>query len=79
MLDTYRGGYVKALLDARDMINDRSDVLRWKKLLTKKGAVFITRLLDAMIQDCDTVMKYGSAGVNLMHRPDGSLFIREKE
>lgn len=79
MLDTFRGGYTKALLDVKDMIQDRSDVIVWRKQMTKKSIKFVGQLIDAMVADRDTVMKYGSAGIELMRWPDGTLFIREKE
>lgn len=79
MLDTYRGGYTKALLDVKDVIQDRAEVIVWKRRMTKKAIKFVGELIDAMIADEDTVMKYGSAGIELMERPDGTLFIQEKK
>lgn len=75
MLDTYRGGYLKALLDVKDMIADRSEIFVWRRRLTKKAIACILRLLDAMIEGRDSLMEYGSAGVTLIEKPDGSLSI----
>lgn len=77
MLDTYRGGYTKALLDVKDMIQDRSDVIVWRKQMTKKSIKFVCNLIDAMIAGKESLMKYGSASVELIALTDGSLKIRE--
>ena len=77
ILDTYQGGYTKALLDVKDMIQDRSDVIVWRKQMTKKSIKFVGQLIDAMVAGKDSVMKYGSAGVELIALTDGSLKIRE--
>lgn len=79
MQDTYRGGYLKALLDIKHLIEDRSEELVWRRVLTKKAIRFVCGLIQAVIDERDLVMRYGSEGVTVMHRPeDGKITIVEK-
>ena len=79
MLDTYRGGYLKALLDIKNIIEDRSDGLVWRRVLTKKAIRFVCDLIQAVIDKRDLVMQYGSEGITVMRCPeDGKITIVEK-
>lgn len=79
MLDTYRGGYLKALLDIKNIIEDRSDGLVWGRMMTKKAIRFVGDLIQAVIDKRDLVMQYGSEGITVMRCPeDGKITIVEK-
>lgn len=79
MQDTYRGGYLKALLDIKHIIEDRSEGLVWRRVLTKKAIRFVCDLIQAVIDERDLVMRYGSEGVTVMRHPeDGKITIVEK-
>lgn len=79
MIDNYRGGYTKALLDVKEIIQDRSGGLVFRRILTKKAIRFIASLIDAMIANKDIVMEYGSAGAELIQRPDGTFLIQQRK
>lgn len=79
MLDTYRGGYLKALLDIKNIIEDRSDGLVWGRMLTKKAIRFVCDLIQAVVDKRDLVMQYGSEGITVILCPkDGKITIVEK-
>ena len=73
MLDSYRGGYTKALLDVKEILEERSDVL----LISKKDIRFVSSVINAMILQKDLLMTYGSAGVDMIRQTDGSIRFRE--
>ena len=79
MLDTYRGGYLKALLDVKEFFENRSEYLSWKKCISKKHIKFLCAVIDAMIDQRDLLMTYGSSGIDAFQKPDGSIQIKEKE
>ena len=78
MLDTYRGGYIKALLDVRDMITDRKDSLSYRKVLTKKAVDNVSAIVSAMIDGRDALMRFGPNGCDLIQRPDGTFLVKEE-
>lgn len=77
MLDSYRGGYTKALLDVKEILEERSDVLSHRKLISKKDIRFVSSVINAMILQKDLLMTYGSAGVDMIQQTDGSIRFRE--
>ena len=78
MIDSFRGGYLKALIDVKDMFVGRDEQLSYRKILTKKSVKNITSVLDAMIAGRDDLMRFGSHGCDLFQRPDGTFLICEK-
>lgn len=77
MLDTFRGGYTKALLDVKDIIQDRSEWLVHRNIMTKKAIKFVGNLIDAIIAGKDDVMAYGSMGVAVVQMPEGKLSVHK--
>ena len=77
MLDTYRGGYTKALLDVKEILEKRSNILSHRKLISKKDIRFVSSVINAMISQKDLLMTYGSAGVDMIQQTDGSIRFRE--
>lgn len=76
MLDTYRGGYTKALLDVKELLNSRSERLAYSKILTKKGIKNISAIIDGMIEHKDVLMKWGEHADCIM-TPEGKFIFRE--
>ena len=79
MQDTYRGGYLKALLDVRDMFSSRSEALSFGKCITKKDLRFVDEMMAAMITARELIMTYGSAGVEVYRQADGTMKIVERK
>lgn len=76
MLDTYRGGYIKALLDVKELLNSRSEGLACSKVLTKKGIKNLSAIIDGMIEYKDVLMKWGKHADFIM-TPEGKFIFRE--
>ena len=79
MLDTYRGGYLKALLDVKEFFESRTESLKFHKCISKKHVKFLCTVIDAMIDQRDLMMTYGPSGVDAFQAPDGKFIIKEKE
>lgn len=76
MLDTYRGGYTKALLDVKELLNSHSERLAYSKVLTKKGIKNLSAIIDGMIEYKDVMMKWGEDADFIM-TPEGKFIFRE--
>lgn len=48
MIETYTGGYLKALLDVRSFFEGHSETLKLNRLYNQKG---VMQLLDALIEN----------------------------
>ena len=79
MLDTYRGGYTKALLDVKEFFDGRSESLSFAKCISKKHIRFLCAVIDAMLKEKDLLMTYGPSGIDAVQKPDGSIIIKEKK
>lgn len=76
MQDTYRGGYLKALLDIKEFLNSRSERFAYSKVLTKKGIKNLSAIIDGMIEYKDVLMKWGEHADCIM-TPEGKFIFRE--
>lgn len=76
MLDTYRGGYTKALLDVKEFFEQYSESLAYRKVVTKKGIKNLSAIIDGMIEYRDVLMKWGEHADCIM-TPEGKFIFRE--
>ena len=56
MIDNYRSGYTKALLDLKGWIENHSDIMKYSKMFNQKK---IISLIQGFIDNRDLVIKYG--------------------
>lgn len=64
MIETYTGGYLKALLDVRSFFEGHSETLKLNRLYNQKG---VMQLLDALIDNRDELRTTGD--VKLRYNP----------
>lgn len=64
MIETYTGGYLKALLDMRNFFETHSEALKFNRLYNQKG---VMQLLDALIYNRGELMATGD--VKLRYNP----------
>lgn len=64
MIETYTGGYLKALLDVRSFFEGHSETLKFNRLYNQKG---VMQLLDALIENRDELRTTGD--VKLRYNP----------
>lgn len=76
MLDTYRGGYTKALLDVKEILENHSESLAYRKVLTKKSIKNLSAIIDGMIEYKDVLMKWGDHA-DCLRTPEGKFIFRE--
>ena len=56
MIETYTGGYLKALLDVRNFFERHSIALRYSRLYNQKG---VMQVLNALIENRDELRVTG--------------------
>lgn len=66
MIETYRNGYIKALIDVRNYFETHSDCLKYWKMYNQKK---IPLLLQAFIDNADCMMSLGE-DINLLVATD---------
>ena len=76
MMDTYRGGYTKALLDVMDFFEGRSESLSHERLISRKGVSFILEVCQAMLRQKDLLMDYGPNHLEAVRRHDGKIVFK---
>lgn len=64
MIETYTGGYLKALLDVRSFFEEHSETLKLNRLYNQKG---VQQLHDALIENRDELRTTGD--VKLRYNP----------
>ena len=79
MIDNYRGGYLKALIDFKELLTERDELLSHYKILTKKSVKTLSSILDAAIAGRDDLMRFGPQGCDLIQRPDGTFLVKERK
>lgn len=57
MLESYRGGYLKALLDIQTILRTHRDSFSWARLLPKKSNDMVYNLIDHLIKRRDELME----------------------
>ena len=62
----------------KDIITDRSAAIIHFRSMTKKSILFMIDLLDAMIEEKETVMAYGSSGIDLIQKKEGGILVWRK-
>lgn len=57
MIESYRGGYLKALLDIQTILRTHRDSFSWARLLPKRSNDMVCNLIDHLIKRRDELMK----------------------
>lgn len=73
MLDTFNGGYTKALLDVQNFFSNHSDSLKFCKLYNQKG---VMKVLSALIEHREELRTTGDAV--LKYNMDRKEFTHDK-
>lgn len=73
MIETYTGGYLKALLDVRSFFEGHSEALKLNRLYNQKG---VMQLLDALIDNRGELMATGD--VKLRYNPKTKEIVHDQ-
>lgn len=74
MIDSYNGGYTKALLDVREVLEKNSVYLKTCKLFNRDG---ILKLMDELIYRRVELRETGK--VNLLYNVDKKVFVHDQD
>lgn len=74
MMDTFNGGYTKALVDVQAYIKNHSQALRYCRLYNRTG---IEKLIDALVENREELRETGD--VNLVWNKKEKVFIRVED
>ena len=73
MIETYTGGYLKALLDVRSFFEEHSGVLKLNRLYNQKG---VMQVLNALIENRDELRATGD--VKLRYNPKTKEIVHDQ-
>lgn len=74
-MDSYRQGYIKALIDVKSYVDSHSDVMKWNKLYSQKR---LPLLLQAFIENADEMIAMGDM-IELAFTADKKSIKKSKE
>lgn len=74
MLETYNGGYTKALLDVQEYIHTHTDTLKRNRCFNEKG---IVSLIQCLIDNREYIRDNGTSNLELIYTKD-KKFIRKE-
>lgn len=76
MLDTFNGGYTKALLDVQHFFEMYSENLKFQKLYSEKG---VTAIIKFLIENREELRETGMIENFVVHKDKKSIkFIKKK-
>lgn len=77
MIETYTGGYLKALLDVKSFFETHSIALKYNRLYNQKG---VMQVLNALIENRDELrttgdvkLRYNTKTKEIVHDQDGCI------
>lgn len=60
VLDTFNGGYTKALIDVKNYFEGHTDILSWNHMWNRKG---VLQVLNALIEHREELRETGDANL----------------
>ena len=75
MRETYRGGYLKALLDVKSFFENHSECLKFNRLFNQKG---VMKVLNALIENREELLETGDVA-NLRYNTKRKEFVHDQD